>query len=726
MKDTNGKNVPPWGKDDSNTKEQRRFNVAVLAAGGLLLLAAVVAVYFAFRFVDQERERDFQAWQVRLGIVANSRAAAVNEWVERNFSAVRELTENASLQLYLTELVLAGGSQAVKIEEPAEAGYLRNLLVATAERNGFKPPPAAGEVAANVKRVGVAGMALVNALGDPLVSTPAMPPINERIRAAVRKALAGEPAVIDIYLGASNRPTIGFVLPIYGIQDDGPEGIGAAVGVRLVDADFYKRLIQPGQTKDSAKTYIVRRNGGVIEYLSPLAGGIPALTRSMAADTPGLAAAFAVDNPGGFAVQRDYSGADVLVTGRSIKNLPWTLVHTVAQAEALAETETRLRAILAVFVLIVVGTMVTVIAVWFKGSSLRATKMAEQYRIAAERFESLICFMRLVTDSQPTHIVCTSSDNRISFANRPFAAYYGISITDIRFKPLSSVMGPVKATALSEVNQRVISRRKNENHLYHFEESDGTHVSVVDHVYIPPDATHPPVVLCVIHDITELNRERERNELMMRQLVDTLVSVVDRRDPFSANHSARVAEVAREIASEMGLSKEDTGTVDIAGSLLSLGKILVSQDLLTKVSHINPEERKILLGCYMTSAELLEGVDFDGPVVETIRQVCEKWDGSGALGLAGEDILETARILSVANAFVGMVSARAYRDAITFENASDALLSDAGGRYDRRPVSALINLLDNRGGAAKWAHFQKPSEDGLVLARSCEDKKAGQ
>ena len=61
------------------------------------------------------------------------------------------------------------------------------------------------------------------------------------------------------------------------------------------------------------------------------------------------------------------------------------------------------------------------------------------------------------------------------------------------------------------------------------------------------------------------------------------------------------------------------------------------------------------------AVDLLQDVTFEGPVVETIRQLGETWDGGGPLGLKGEEILVTARVLAVANAFVGMVSPRAYR-----------------------------------------------------------------
>lgn len=162
----------------------------------------------------------------------------------------------------------------------------------------------------------------------------------------------------------------------------------------------------------------------------------------------------------------------------------------------------------------------------------------------------------------------------------------------------------------------------------------------------------------------------------------------------------------------MNLPDVSRETVQIAGSLINLGKSLVRRDLLTKTGDLTDEERDILRRSVLQSADLLEGVEFDGPVVDTIRQMQERWDGSGPRGMAGEDIEVCARIVAVANAFVGMVSARAYRDAMSFNRACAILQEEAGSHYDRRPVSALINYLDNRGGRDKWSHYGERPEIG--------------
>ena len=720
-------------EEESEKKAKRKVNMVALAICGAMAVAVGLAVFGSFYFIEGERQREVQAWQVRLGIVADSRAAAVNEWVDQNFGHMRELAENASLQLYMSELALgeeepepsadkgkAEEAETGAEEEAASASYLRNLLVATAERTGFKAPAPVGEVSANVERVGVAGIGLVDKEGKSLVSTPDMPPMTARVRAAVVKALEGEPAVIDIYLGASGLPTMGFVLPIFGIQDDseGAKGIGCVIGLRTVGKDLYQRLKQPGEIAKTTETYMVRAKGPTVEYLTPLVDGTPALKRSLSLDTPDLAAAHAIKKPGSFAVKLDYAGIESLAASRPIANLPWVLIRKISREEALSATDTRLTTMLTVFVLMIVGVTVAIIAVWRHGSSVRATQAAANMKVALERFENISKFMRVVTNSQRNVIVAVDGETKYTFANETASIEGKIPAEDMMGKTMSSIMGPIKAQAYAAINKSVLQNFERETHTLVFgdEDDEGTEgmdaYQMVQGDFVPlrGDRDFPPAVLMVLNDITELTHERRRSEKMLRGLIQTLVSVVDRRDPFSANHSARVAEVSRCIADEMGLDETDCKAVEIAGNLMNLGKIFIPSELLTKTEDLTPDERATVSNAYLVTVDLLQNVIFEGPVVETIRQLGETWDGSGPLGLKEEEILITARILSLANAFVGMVSTRAYRGAMPFQKAADILMEETGTKLDRKPVSALINFLENRGGTRRWAHFSEAPE----------------
>ena len=248
----------------------------------------------------------------------------------------------------------------------------------------------------------------------------------------------------------------------------------------------------------------------------------------------------------------------------------------------------------------------------------------------------------------------------------------------------------------------------------HEMELDATHgVRVYRSEFIPMEARAdmPAGALMVSQDISDSVRERQKREQVMRQLVNTLVSLVDRRDPFSAHHSARVSDVARAIATEMDLDSVIVETASIAGSLMNLGKIEIPAELLTKQGGLTDDERKTIQESVLTSADLVSQIEFDGPVFETLGQLLENVDGTGMpVGLEGEKILISARVASVANAFVGMTSARSWRQGMPFDKAIDILFQDSNKKFDRGAVVALANYVDNRGGRTEWANFKEVPE----------------
>ena len=682
-------------------------NTRLIIAAGLLLLLAIGGGVLMVRFAAGEWQRELRTWQVRLGIVADSRFAAVNEWLGRQFAEIGGLADNASLQIYVTQLA-EGGTEG---EDPdvaaAQEEYLRNLLEATAARAGFVDRTVGGAVAANVERAGTGGIALLNSNGQVLVASAGLPPLAGRLREFVTAMKPGERSLLDIYPNAANRPSMAFAVPVFAVQGDrnAASQIGTVVGVKEVGDELYPLLRQPGETSTSAQAVLLRRTDAAIEYLSPLADGKPPLSLRMAADTADLDAAFAASTPGGFsASRRDYRDREVLVTGRDFTDAPWTLMYTIDRAEALSATEARLIWLKAAGIIAAFAVAVSLLAVWIYGTSLRRAESAARYREMAERIEEQRNLLRLVTDSQPTGIFILDEEGRYRFANREAGRLAGIPADDLIGKPISNIVGPEAAKRYLSLNADVLKSGAPESNVAWVTADDAVRVVQTDHVPVAPTRDLPKSVLIVERDITDAVTERERRARMLQQIVRTLVGVVDRRDPYAANHSQRVAGLARAIAGEMNLSDREIDTVETAGSLLNLGKILVAPELLTKSSEMSEDDRQKVRQSIQTSAELLEGIEFDGPVVETLRQAQARWDGAGIpSGLAGDEILITARIVSVANAFVGMVSKRAYREALNVDRAVEAILAQVGKAFDRRVVVALINHLDNHGGRQQWA-----------------------
>jgi len=491
------------------------------------------------------------------------------------------------------------------------------------------------------------------------------------------------------------------------MENDPSALIGYIVAIKRAAPELYNTLRQPGDTLETAEALLVRPAASAVEYLSPRRDGKAPLTGGMPSGTPMLASSFAMKNPGGFGEYQDYAGNQVLAVSRAVPGTNWSLMYKVDGAEALAEADSRRQRTIITFVLIIAVVVVALIAVWFQASSRRASDAANALSGLARRFESQQRFLRLVTDSQPNEIGIVDEQSVYRFANRRLADAAGITQDDLIGKTLAAMVGPIDAKRIDRLNRQALDDEEAVLNVHRAEENGSVKVVQSQHIPLAEGLGMPRGVLMVTEDITAAVTEREKRERIMRNLVNTLVTVVDARDPYAAHHSTRVADVAAAVADEMALDPVTVETVEIAGSLMNLGKILVPEELLTADRELTKEERSLIRNSILLSADLLENVAFEGPVGTTLRQMLENVDGSGApAGLSGNGILNTARICAVANAFVGMVSRRAYREGMEMDKAIDTLMSEVGSRFDRGVVAALVSLLDNKGGRERWEHFR--------------------
>ncbi len=690
--------------------------VAAKIAVAVVLLVAVVAVgiLLVIRFIDGERERELQVWQTRLGIIADSRTEAVDGWLGRQFAALGQLADNASLQLYMTELAALGAAPGRATEDIARSGYLRNLLTVVADRAGFAGPTVGPAVDANVRRIGVAGIALVDVAGRIVAASEAMPPLDGRLARFLAEAPGGERALLDIHRGAAATPTMAFAAPVFSIQGSraGADRIGWVLGVKEVARELYPLLKPPGTVWRSAEALLVRREGAAVAYLSPTLGGDAPLARTLAADTLRLAAAGALARPGGFAIGRDYQGNEVLYTARRIALAPWALLYKIDRKEALGPSDARFRRLVAIFLLVIALVAAALVAAWWHGTSRRAAAAAADYEAMARRFEGQSRFLRLVTDSQPNAMFIVDGENRYRFANRAATARAGIAADDMIGKTMASVIGPAEADRTRRFTREVMETGEAISHVHRSGADGDLRVIQAKHIPVRDEGELGPGVMVVEEDITAAVSERERRERTLERLVETLVAITDRRDPFAANHSARVATVARAIAEEMGLDDEVVRTAETAGRLMNIGKVLVPSAMLTRAGALDEAEIRLVRDSIQQSADLLEAVEFEGPVAETLRQIQERWDGTGTpRGLAGEEILVSAQIVAAANAFVAVVGPRSWREGIGIDEAVARLMEQADAAFTRRVASALMNLVDNRGARAAWQSFAAADDD---------------
>ncbi len=707
--------MPSSSHTSSGLPELTQPSISPYKLAVLLVLLAIIGIMLVTSFASSDEAHERNIWQNELNLIADSRAADVEAWLNGHFRDLTELASNPSLQLYLTELETAKTtttSHGPAIEDPAQAVYLRNLLLVTADRLGFenKTSDALKSVHANVHKPAGTGLVIIDNSGKVLVSTDGLPALDAALAVKVEQAPKGQASLIDMFASPEGEIHIGFVLPIYPIQGDSvaSQQIGKLVGIKTVNDDFFKLLQHPGTIDKALEAVLVRKEGENVIYLSQQkdtqkeAAAVPLSTRFLLS-TPDLDAAYALSNPGVFASKIDRQSRRVLMTSRAIAGSPWVLLLHIDRDQAFAESDSRRSKMVSIMVLALIAIIASVWGAWWYGTSRRAMLLSLQTGRLAAHSVAQEKLLRLVTDNQPEPIFIADQKNVVRFANEKAAKLFNIHATDVVGKDLTALLGQAAAAEYSEASKSALTFGKSLAHTHRVGEETHQRLIRSEHIplsHIPIDSLPfpSPGVLVVDQDITQIVAERERRARTLNQLIETLVRMVDERDPYAANHSSSVALVAREVATGMGLERNLIETAETAGRLMNIGKIVVPSKILTKRDALAEDEIQAIRDSLSRSVTLLEGIEFDGPVVETLRQAAERYDGTGPLKLKGEDILVTARIIAVSNSFIGMISPRSYRAAISIEQATTMMLANIDTQFDRRVVVALINFIENKQG----------------------------
>jgi PAS domain S-box-containing protein len=209
----------------------------------------------------------------------------------------------------------------------------------------------------------------------------------------------------------------------------------------------------------------------------------------------------------------------------------------------------------------------------------------------------------------------------------------------------------------------------------------------------------------VVRDITEKKQaeeELQRTVENLRRAINTtiqvMVSAVETRDPYTAGHQARSADLARAIAMEMGLPQEKIAAIRMAGSIHDIGKLSIPAEILSKPTKLSDLEFALIKEHTRRGFEMLKDVESPWPLAEIVFQHHERMDGSGyPRNLKGEEILIEARILTVADVVEAMASHRPYRPGRGIEAALEEIEKNSGIFYDNTVVDACLRLFREKG-----------------------------
>jgi PAS domain S-box-containing protein len=184
----------------------------------------------------------------------------------------------------------------------------------------------------------------------------------------------------------------------------------------------------------------------------------------------------------------------------------------------------------------------------------------------------------------------------------------------------------------------------------------------------------------------------------LEQTIEVIADTVDQRDPYTAGHQRRVADLCVAIARKLGLSSERTQGLRLAAGIHDLGKIGIPAEILAKPGLLTENQHDLLKEHAQLGYEIVKNVQFPWPIAQMILQHHERLDGSGyPRGLKADEIFIESRILAVADVVEAMSSHRPYRASRGIDVALDEVSLHSGTLYDPDAVEACVNLFRHEG-----------------------------
>ena len=204
--------------------------------------------------------------------------------------------------------------------------------------------------------------------------------------------------------------------------------------------------------------------------------------------------------------------------------------------------------------------------------------------------------------------------------------------------------------------------------------------------------------VALLDDITDRKESVKRLRKSLEATIQAMTVAVETRDPYTAGHQRRVADLARSVAAEMGFAADQIDGVHMAAVIHDIGKLSVPAEFLSMPRRLTDMEYSIIKTHVQAGHVILKDIEFPWPIARMVLEHHERMDGSGyPQGLTGNDILIESRILAVADVLEAMASHRPYRPSLGLDAALSEISENSGILYDPEVVDACLRLFQDKG-----------------------------
>jgi len=345
---------------------------------------------------------------------------------------------------------------------------------------------------------------------------------------------------------------------------------------------------------------------------------------------------------------------------------------------------------------------------WPSGKMVRcqvAVDITEQRTAEKVRWESEERYRDLV-EKAGIAILIDDREGNFKYANERYAKIFGYKPEEMRNQSIPSVVHPDDVERVMKYHKdRMEGKSAPSRYEFKGIKKDGSPIYLeVDTVALKDggDSTGTRSYLWDITDRKKAENEAKDTMSKLRKVLDGTINAialtVEARDPSTSGHQRRVADLARTMATEMGVAKDRIDGLRSAGVLHDLGKISVPADILSKPCKLSESEFNLIKIHPQVGYDILKDIEFPSPVAKIVYQHHERMNGTGyPQGLSDDDILLEARILAVADVVEAMSSHRPYRPSLGLERALDEVSKNKGILYDADVVDACLKVFYEKG-----------------------------
>ena len=205
----------------------------------------------------------------------------------------------------------------------------------------------------------------------------------------------------------------------------------------------------------------------------------------------------------------------------------------------------------------------------------------------------------------------------------------------------------------------------------------------------------------IIRDISRQKRNEEELQQLTERLRKGLITTIqivaraaEAKDSYTAGHQQRVSRLARRMAQEIGMEKQQVEGIRLGALVHDIGKIQVPSELLSKPAKLSAAEFALIKEHALNGYNILKGIEFPWPIADIAYQHHERMDGSGyPQGLKGEVICLEARVVAVADVVEAMGSHRPYRASKGHQEALNEITTNRGKKYCPVAVDACLKVF---------------------------------